>query len=279
MVWYSLKTPRRKDSREDLLLSTHNLDVSPPGNSIDKPISPRPRVSSFAARFVCALSCLALFCGAIFATSAIRANSCKPPTAAKLESLEGKVWDSDVLMTANEQIVIKSFITPELNMLEWGSGASTLWFHRLTGQYYSIEHDAAWYNHTRPTVQNLPNVHTRLSSVNHEPFWAPGSYNQFKDYVHAVDDFNLTSIDRVLVDGRARVACAVYVLRHLHKNSAVFLHNYGAPQNWDQERGYVKVLQFYDVLAEIDSLIVLRPKPKYLGARARSVNISALYDP
>ncbi len=32
--------------------------------------------------------------------------------------------------------------------------------------------------------------------------------------------------DRVLVDGRARAACAEYVLKYLHKDSYVWIHDY-----------------------------------------------------
>lgn len=190
-------------------------------------------------------------------------------------------------MTQNEQIVIRSFLNKEQSMLEWGSGASTLWFHRYVDQYYSIEHDKAWYNKTLTAVRDLHNVHYQLASVapgfrgwgegwNYQ-FYAPGTYFQFEHYVRAIDIFSVSSIDRVLVDGRARVACAVYALRYLHQDSVVFLHNYAAPQNWDNERGYNKVLKFYDVLARIDSLVVLQPKPEYLGAGAFTVDIPELY--
>mmetsp|Transcript_7513 Transcript_7513/g.19282 ORF Transcript_7513/g.19282 Transcript_7513/m.19282 type:complete len:289 (+) Transcript_7513:258-1124(+) len=266
------------------------LDASRDDASLGRPLlggKRHPAASSGrqlmrALGFLCALTLAATFAAAV----ALWATRPQAPSA-KLQSLEGQVWDADVLMTQNEQVVIRSFLNGEQSMLEWGSGASTIWFHRLVGEYYSIEHDAGWWNHTRAAIEGLPNVHYQLSSVSPgfrdwgngwgHTFYAPGNYHQFEDYVHAVDNFNVTTFDRVLVDGRARVACSVYVLRHLHQNSAVFLHNYGAPQNWARERGYSQVLQFYDQIAEIDSLVVLRPKPEYLGAGALRVNISSLY--
>ena len=32
--------------------------------------------------------------------------------------------------------------------------------------------------------------------------------------------------DRVLIDGRARAACATYILRHLSPTSVIFIHDY-----------------------------------------------------
>ena len=34
------------------------------------------------------------------------------------------------------------------------------------------------------------------------------------------------TFDRVLIDGRARAACATYILRHLTPDSVVFIHDY-----------------------------------------------------
>ena len=38
-----------------------------------------------------------------------------------------------------------------------------------------------------------------------------GTEEQFLEYIHAVKQFGVATFDRVLVDGRARAACAGYV--------------------------------------------------------------------
>ena len=36
----------------------------------------------------------------------------------------------------------------------------------------------------------------------------------------------VNSFDKVLIDGRARASCAEYVLKYLHPDSLVFIHDY-----------------------------------------------------
>lgn len=125
-----------------------------------------------------------------------------------------------------------------------------------------------------------------------------GTVEQFSHYIKAVDNFNarslpppaerhrvvfpllgggasaaparaqVTAFDRVLVDGRARAPCAEYVLKFLHPDSLVFIHDYQARFFYHGvvERFYSKVAETYDG----QTLVVLRPKPEALAAAARS---------
>lgn len=47
-------------------------------------------------------------------------------------------------------------------------------------------------------------------------------YGHLKSEVAA----QVNSFDKVLVDGRARASCAEYVLKFLHPDSLVFIHDY-----------------------------------------------------
>eukprot|EP00951_Prasinocladus_malaysianus_P006568 scaffold46726_cov52-Prasinocladus_malaysianus.AAC.1 len=117
-------------------------------------------------------------------------------------------------------------------MLEWGSGGSTVYYSQFVKQYYSIEHNRDWYNAMRDAVKEKGNIRYALASVEDgHNGWrgglAPGDYDQFKTYVHAPERlFKDKLFDRVLVDGRARVACAVSALRFLTAESLVFIHDY-----------------------------------------------------
>lgn len=50
-------------------------------------------------------------------------------------------------------------------MLEWGTGYSTLWYSQFVSKYYSIEHDATWYNTIHSNITQLPNVELTLAAV------------------------------------------------------------------------------------------------------------------
>jgi pantothenate kinase-related protein Tda10 len=89
----------------------------------------------------------------------------------------------------------------------------------------------------------------------------------YSNYVEAIDRFgtklnNYTStikqpsIDVVLVDGRARVACAIKALWSIDDASVVLLHDYAS-----RVYAYATVMKYYDVIHQVDSMVVLARKP------------------
>ena len=54
----------------------------------------------------------------------------------------------------------------------------------------------------------------------------PGSAEQFRDYIDAVERFGVSHFDRVFLDGRARSACAEHILPWLTNTSLVFWHDF-----------------------------------------------------
>jgi hypothetical protein len=88
-----------------------------------------------------------------------------------------------------------------------------------------------------------------------------GTYEQFKEYVDQIDNIGLQegSIDVALVDGRARLSCAIKLLPYLHNNSIVIIHDF-----WVRPY-YFDVLNYYDEVKSVkhgQSVIVMRPKPR-----------------
>ncbi len=94
-------------------------------------------------------------------------------------------------------------------VLEFGGGGSTLWMHDLGARVVCVEHDARWYEQLRaglpPEVEVELRTPAATGSVVSEK--APGLY--FDDYVAALDRQTDGSLDLVVVDGRARVACGL----------------------------------------------------------------------
>ena len=161
--------------------------------------------------------------------------------------------------------MIESHLLPSHNMLEWGSGFSTLWFSQFVNDYYSIEHHKQWYEDVQQQLQDHTNskIHHKLSHVpdGHKGWHGgaeEGTEEQFKEYVKAASSFGVDKFDRVLIDGRARAACIEYILPYLRPDSVVFVHDY-------QDRHYYHdvVARYYEQMGSINigqSLVVLRPK-------------------
>jgi hypothetical protein len=115
-------------------------------------------------------------------------------------------------------------------VFEFGAGASTLWLGRRAGEVHSVEHDPAFHAFLAPLVEPLPHVHVRLveASVGQAPRTPSRrrghEHLDFTDYVGAIDDVP-GQFDLVVVDGRARVACARRALPRLAPDGVLLLDN------------------------------------------------------
>jgi len=153
-------------------------------------------------------------------------------------------------------------LKPEL-FLEWGTGSSTFYFSKHDGKngspvkYTSIEHHPGWCGEMKKRLwqHGLSNVDYICEPVvkgfrSWMGGWSEGGYSQFKEYIHQADNVvakyraehqctSCGAFDMLLVDGRARVGCALYVLRHLKKGSILFMHDFGRkPYTTELEKYY-----------------------------------------
>ena len=107
-----------------------------------------------------------------------------------------------------------------------------------------------------------------------------GSFDQFRSYILAADLVKPyvapgTPIARgeesmvVLVDGRARLPCALYMLRYMTPNSVLFLHDF-----WYRPY-YMPILKYFDVIASSHTMLALHPKPEFVG---ESVDVKGIAD-
>lgn len=184
------------------------------------------------------------------------------------------VFPTQVWMDPRERQLIESFLKPDMTMLEWGSGASTLHYAKFVKSYKSIEHFKDWCVIVQEHIQMEGRTNIELHCV---PQNSPREqdikwclfercytrYSQFKDYIEEGGKFN-TKFDAVLIDGRARPQCALYILDYLRdENSVIFIHD------WNERTGYHSILQVYDIVAQqVEStqpdgggLVVLKKKP------------------
>lgn len=183
-------------------------------------------------------------------------------------------FPSTVWMDPREMELIESHLKPDSIMLEYGSGASTLHYSKFVKEYKSVEHFGNWckavQEHARQ--EGRSNVELRCVSQNSpresEVSWCIfdrcySRYSQFKDYIEEGGKFGV-KFDAVLIDGRARPQCAIFIRDYLRDdNSVIFIHD------WNRRTGYHEILEVFDIVdQQIESnqpggggLVVLKRKP------------------
>ena len=151
---------------------------------------------------------------------------------------------------------IEKYLGKDKNLLEFGSGGSTVYFAKKVKKLIAVEHDPYWVQKVSENLkeQDIENVSLIYAPAN-QPFElgeTPKTQRQieFYDYIRApevikknIPDF---SYDVVFIDGRARIECAKYIFPFLHENSVVILHDYKGRQR------YRAVLEWYDEIDKID---------------------------
>lgn len=100
-------------------------------------------------------------------------------------------------------------LTPDLQVLEFGSGFSTMFFMTRVAHVTSVEHDAQWLARVRDRMAG--NV-TLLSSSNATP-------EQYAAPVRANSD----CYDLILVDGQHRLACFALALERVAPTGVILL--------------------------------------------------------
>jgi predicted O-methyltransferase YrrM len=113
--------------------------------------------------------------------------------------------------------ILESWLRPDDQGLEWGSGRSTLWFAQRIGRLLSVEHDERWYSKIKNQIESkgMSNVDYRLCENEAE-------------YVSVAEKLANESLDIVLVDGIARDRCACVALPLLRPNGILVIDN----SNW-----------------------------------------------
>lgn len=133
-----------------------------------------------------------------------------------------KPWMSDKQVN-----MIQSYCKSDHTMLEYGAGGSTLYFSKYVKKYISIEHDINWYNQIKKNDLNA-NIELHYCAPDNNialPVWQ-AKPEDFRSYVSLVDQLPYKHYDRVLIDGRARVECAIKILDYISHDSIVFVHDF-----------------------------------------------------
>eukprot|EP01026_Neomeris_dumetosa_P075986 TRINITY_DN810_c0_g2_i1.p1 TRINITY_DN810_c0_g2~~TRINITY_DN810_c0_g2_i1.p1 ORF type:complete len:223 (-),score=22.51 TRINITY_DN810_c0_g2_i1:236-904(-) len=210
-----------------------------------------------------------LFCfGAIFTSLLTEELNAADPTVcynyyevvAARDTLRNASQCSKVWMSLPEQALIQAYLTPETEMLEVGSGFSTMWYSQFVKSYVSVEHDQKWGESVEKMLRDTPgerNVSYHVAPVS-EYESKDGDEVEFKVYLDKIDEVSQgRKWDVVLDDGRARIHVAERVLKYLKPTSILIIHDF-----W-KRKYYHSVLESYNVIASVlerQSIVILRPK-------------------
>ena len=100
----------------------------------------------------------------------------------------------------------------DLNVFEYGSGHSTLWYAARVGQVLSVEDNPSWASRIRETAP--PNVKLSI----------PSSADP-ATYAGSIDETEASPFDIIVIDGRHRDQCADAAVRHLKPHGVIVWDN------------------------------------------------------
>jgi len=137
--------------------------------------------------------------------------------------------------TYHASIVISQITKHKSKIFEYGSGASTLFFRKISNYVISIEHDYEWF-------YKLSNILT--DKKNHKLLFIPPKLNEitnnislndyvssdqkysnlnFYDYITSIDNFPDNFFDIIFVDGRCRNMAIKHSIPKLKKNGYLII--------------------------------------------------------
>ena len=163
---------------------------------------------------------------------------------------DGMPW-----MTFDAIRFLKKNIRKEMNVFEYGSGGSSVFFAHHAREVISIEHDKKWLDNVKLNIEKkgltnwkgllvLPVKRTSSSMADPSDPEAHASSDDtfvnydFSEYAGAIDKFPDGYFDLVVVDGRARPSCIKHAVSKLKKRGYLLL------DNADREH-YAKAIRLY----------------------------------
>jgi hypothetical protein len=153
------------------------------------------------------------------------------------------------LMHEHEYRFVEKYLTKDDIFLEYGSGNSTLYFSDYVKKVISLEHDVDYYNMIKKCID-------AYAASNIDLYHVPPTirdkkikrYDQLKDYI----EFPIKQgfkFNKILIDGRARKECALFIYDHISDNDIIFIHdfNYNTPEGYADPTYHNDILEKYDI--------------------------------
>jgi predicted O-methyltransferase YrrM len=128
------------------------------------------------------------------------------------------------------------------DVLEWGSGGSTIAIAKRVKSLYSIEHNKEWFD----KVSGMIPENTHLFHIERnfeEKSGDDGTLEDYNDYVNFPCKLG-KKFDVIFIDGRARVECARQATVLLKAGGIIFIHDYCHPNEVYRRYEYEVVEEF-----------------------------------
>jgi hypothetical protein len=137
---------------------------------------------------------------------------------------------------------LNTIIRPDMEVFEYGSGGSTLFWASRVRKIVSVEHDRGWFEKMRAALPpgQAQKIHYLLvepqvdATFASRDFHNPDDYissNQqyrgmnFEAYAKAIDAWPDRHFDLIVVDGRARPSCIKHAIPKLRANGWLMIDN------------------------------------------------------
>jgi hypothetical protein len=150
---------------------------------------------------------------------------------------DGSPW-----LTFGAITFLEDLLTRQMNVFEYGSGGSTIFFSNRAASVVSVEHDQRWAEKVKGAIaaRKLENIHLLVrpaqpdpNAIHHDPSELDGYVStaegfhgsSFRDYATAIDSFPEESFDVVILDGRARPSCFKHAVSKVKKGGWLLLDN------------------------------------------------------
>lgn len=125
---------------------------------------------------------------------------------------------------------VESVLPASARVFEYGGGGSSLWLADRGAHVTTVEHDSGWDRQLRRVVPPRqvelllvpPSESGQITSATHDGF--------FDDYVGSIDSYSDDIFDLVIVDGRARVECAMRARQKLKRGGMILLDDSDRPR-------------------------------------------------
>lgn len=176
----------------------------------------------------------------------------------------------EVFMHEDEKPFFFDSITPDSNVLEWGSGGSTvaLFNHTNVKHIVSIEHNDGWFTKVNNEIFNVNRYSNKLMYLYIPPIFdhdynkhGDGSLTQFYTYVNAPCSRKIDEVfDIILIDGRARPYCAQIAPLVSHIGTKIFIHDFQF--SYAGRENYKLAFESLDLVEQVHDMAVFKPKPE-----------------
>jgi predicted O-methyltransferase YrrM len=134
---------------------------------------------------------------------------------------------------------LNDFLRPSMCVFEFGAGGSTLFLAKRASQIWSVEHDESFYEIVQKRLDGLSQQSCELMlrkpvpcldrSVEFASYQDRYKGMCFESYVKSIDRRPDRSLDLVLVDGRARLACVRRAVPKVKPGGVIMLDNSDRP--------------------------------------------------